>query len=263
MRVQQPRQAFTLVELLVVISIIGILMGLLLPAVQYSREAGRRMSCQNNLKNLALGLQNFHDAHRAFPAGRYDLNGSEHSWCTYALPYVEQGNVYSQIRLDRHWKDPNGNYAATSAILPVFRCPSSTLDFPGDADYAGIMGSGLTGLGWVGSYAGGILTVVDANSPSAIRVADITDGLSNTVFIAESADRSEEDHGRWADGLQIISHNVESVNLAPGEIFSRHRVGAYAARADGGVSFLSNSTDKYVIGALCTRSGGELISLEF
>ena len=105
------RSAFTLVELLVVIAIIGILVGLLLPAVQAAREAARRMSCQNNLKQLALGLHNYHDTHKKFPRGvQYNgytnMNtvpmwglGANHmySWMTATLPFIEEKGLYDQI----------------------------------------------------------------------------------------------------------------------------------------------------------------------
>ncbi|MHB8957504.1 MAG: DUF1559 family PulG-like putative transporter [Pirellulaceae bacterium] len=256
------RRGFTLVELLVVIAIIGVLVGVLLPAVQYSREAARRMTCSNNLKNQVLALHNFHDVKNMFPPGCNSLNESDHSWCTYLLPYLEQSAVYDGIRLDRPWNDVAGNYAATRALLSVFRCPSSIFEAPGDTDYAGIMGSSLTGLGWSGSFLSGVLLTRDENWPGVLRFADITDGASNTICIGESADRDEENHGNWADGLHIISHSNGAINLSPGEIFSEHPTGAFVARADGGIVFLSNSTDQYVIGALCTRNGREPVSVD-
>ena len=105
------RSAFTLVELLVVIAIIGILVGLLLPAVQAAREAARRMSCQNNLKQLALGLHNYHDTHKKFPRGvqyngyinmdadpKWGLGANNmYGWMTMTLPFIEEKGLYDQI----------------------------------------------------------------------------------------------------------------------------------------------------------------------
>ena len=107
---RRTRGGFTLVELLVVIAIIGILVALLLPAVQSAREAARRMQCQNNLKQLALALHNYHTAHATFPpAGFYDgggANGSTLSWHTTVLPFIEQQNLYDAL-------DRDGPYGST------------------------------------------------------------------------------------------------------------------------------------------------------
>ncbi|MBQ7813030.1 MAG: DUF1559 domain-containing protein, partial [Thermoguttaceae bacterium] len=106
---RKPNQGFTLVELLVVIAIIGILIGLLLPAVQAAREAARRMQCTNNLKQLGLAVQNYHDTNNALPAARsmlgkcgYIHNGSKSAGggfgaLVHMLPYVEQNAVYTEI----------------------------------------------------------------------------------------------------------------------------------------------------------------------
>jgi prepilin-type N-terminal cleavage/methylation domain-containing protein len=254
------RRAFTLVELLVVIAIIGVLVGLLLPAVQASREAGRRMMCQNNLKNQVLALHNFHDANNRFPPGNYAVDGLDHSWCTYVLPYLEQSNVYDRIDLRKSWRDPSGNYAVTRTVLPVFRCPSSPYDEPGDADYAGIIGSSATGANWDTAFRNGVFPAVEESGLNGVRCADITDGLSNTICIAESPDRTEAEHGNWADGMGAF-HSSGVIDRALREICSWHPAGAMAARADGGVAFLARTTNAYVVGALCTRNGEEVVDL--
>ncbi len=120
------RQGFTLVELLVVIAIIGVLVALLLPAVQAAREAARRTSCANNVKQIGLSLHNYHDANRAFPpGGTYAIGVTSDSWSVQArlLPYIEQGNLQSLI----DWNLPyNVQGAVTQTKVPVFLCPSET-----------------------------------------------------------------------------------------------------------------------------------------
>ncbi len=134
------RRAFTLVELLVVIAIIGILIGLLLPAVQAAREAARRMSCQNNLKQIGLSLHNFESSYRFFPPARMDAapgfpvvefgilaprSGTiQHGPGTLLLPYLEQGSLYNRYDLEQTWSSA-ANAAVIKTRLSIFLCPSS------------------------------------------------------------------------------------------------------------------------------------------
>ncbi len=134
--VKRSRSGFTLVELLVVIAIIGILVGLLLPAVQAAREAARRMSCSNQLKNIALALHNAHDTNKKFPPGAEGqvfpkpaaTTGSPTtfpgtSWLVYILPYIEQGNLYNRYDFTTAYNSVgNGQFAAT--VVPTYYCPS-------------------------------------------------------------------------------------------------------------------------------------------
>src|SRR5439155_16645311 len=136
--VQQGRRAFTLVELLVVIAIIGILVALLLPAVQMAREAARRMACANNLHQQGLALHNHENTNRKFPSGgegtdfstsppstKFDL----HSTFTQMLPYLEQQAAYGQFDLSYAYNDKRSpqNQAAAKTRIKTYECPSNVL----------------------------------------------------------------------------------------------------------------------------------------
>src|SRR5438046_1719901 len=97
------RPALTLVELMAVIAIIATLAALILPAVQYSREVGRRFTCKNNLRQMALALHDFHAAQMHFPAGRDGVNDLDHSWATWILPHLEQGPIFDCYDFRRPW----------------------------------------------------------------------------------------------------------------------------------------------------------------
>src|SRR5438045_4089156 len=118
------RSGFTLVELLVVIAIIGVLVALLLPAVQAAREAARRTQCTNQMKQLGISLHNFHDVNQIFPAAddQY-LNSAnttvQHSWVPRILPFIEQKALYDTYNFDKDWTDANTNDFAGSATLPA------------------------------------------------------------------------------------------------------------------------------------------------
>jgi prepilin-type N-terminal cleavage/methylation domain-containing protein len=119
---------FTLVELLVVIAIIGILVALLLPAVQKIREAANRTQCANNLKQLGLALQNYRSDKGAFPPGRVKVGTVDyHGWITYILPYIDQENLFRQYRFDYPWQDTSSsnNNALAGEHLKTLVCPSA------------------------------------------------------------------------------------------------------------------------------------------
>lgn len=195
-RTRSRRQGFTLVELLVVIAIIGILVGLLLPAVQAAREAARRMSCSNNLKQLGLAMHNYHDTYNSLPYGQRsdwgNISGRRYSGFVGMLPFMEQQPLYNQIAGDGFMPVPwDGGYLPWKAEIPTFLCPSDRDLEPrggwdtertnymfsrGDTtwdhnDWAGNGGRGLRGM-----FTG---------ASRQFDFADVTDGLSNTLAMSE------------------------------------------------------------------------------
>jgi prepilin-type N-terminal cleavage/methylation domain-containing protein/prepilin-type processing-associated H-X9-DG protein len=212
MQVRTGQNAFTLIELLVAIAVIGVLIGLLLPAVQKVREAASRMSCQNNLKQIGLALHHYHDTHGSFPPGyRASLSYSDGAtdtapgwgWGAFILPYLEEDNVYRQLRMSQ----PVQQSAAIQTVMKTYLCPSditpdaafavadgfgNTLCLAAPTSYAACCGSdasettGPTGLG-----------VFYRNS--RIRIADIRDGTSSTILIGERAWSNAK--GIWAGAI--------------------------------------------------------------
>jgi len=199
----RKRTGFTLVELLVVIAIIGVLVALLLPAVQTAREAARRSSCTNNLRQLGMGTHLFHDTHLRLPAGTVwepgaggNQKGSEATWLTHLLPYIEQANLHQTGDFNQGFGQGTAthpNNRITSTFLKVTRCPS-------DVNPVVICSWGASVVWARGNYVAnnGIgpmteTTTIDINSrPQGVfmlqsknRFADITDGTSNTVFASE------------------------------------------------------------------------------
>jgi prepilin-type N-terminal cleavage/methylation domain-containing protein len=259
----QPR-GFALIELLVVITLISILVGLLLPAVQQTRESARKMKCQSNLRQMGIALQNFHSTHNRFPAGKLGFNSVDHSWCTFLLPYIEQTSLSTQFDLAKQWNDEvsskNGPTAKTQVAL--FRCPTSAFEYAGVIDYCGISGGTQGGL-QIGNnrdqaLGSGVLVTVNEETPTYVSYRDIIDGSSNTICIAESVGRDDET-GRWACGNNLVVTDVNPVGT-PGKLASFHSNGVHALRADGSGMFISEDIDLTVLGAISTRNGGEVVS---
>ena len=245
-------------ELLVVMAIIGILTSLLAPAVQQIREAARRTTCSNQLKQLALGLHQFESSNRRFPAGA-ELE-TAHSWASRILPFIEEGNIYDQLDFSSAWNS-DGNLPWVKKNIESFLCPTSWKDWDGATDYCGISGSYINAK--KGSRNG---ILFPAASDGGVRTAEITDGLSSTIAIAEGVAVTEVNNGYWASGIHCFTHDDGGVNNRQGglkEIASLHPSGAQSAFCDGSVQFLTTQIAGEVIGALCTRNNSEVINETF
>jgi len=192
----QPR-GFTLVELLVVIAIIGVLVALLLPAVQQAREAARRIQCSNNLKQLGLALHNYHDTHNSFPAGNYGCCFG--TWQMAILPFIEQGAMHDIYVYTLMYDATNGvryghapNTQVTRVRLSALTCPSDMENSPissitshnyatnyGNTGYA--QQANLNGV----VFGGAPFAPVSATSNKFFGFRQIVDGTSNTLLAAE------------------------------------------------------------------------------
>ncbi|OAI38679.1 hypothetical protein AYO40_01610 [Planctomycetaceae bacterium SCGC AG-212-D15] len=202
------RSGFTLIELLVVIAIIGILVGLLLPAVQKVREAANRVRCQNNLKQLALALHNYHDANSCLPEAAGAWSGSA-TWLVGVLPYIEQDPIARHYRSDLvGWNQASSG--ATNQQIAIATCPSDTVALPhgqtcgGSSyhNYAANLGNTATATPFAGggytmrteaTYNGNTFAGAPFRYVKPQRLTDITDGTSDTLMLAEVVQGQRQD----------------------------------------------------------------------
>jgi prepilin-type N-terminal cleavage/methylation domain-containing protein len=218
------RKGFTLVELLVVIAIIGVLVALLLPAIQSAREAARRSSCGNNLKQLGLALQNYHDARKTFPYSEVitatAVEGTPTylgpNWVVAILPFIEGGNVITLYNKTAYWLDDATNLSFRASNLPFMICPSdafAAIPFTGVATFGGVNLMRAPYAPWArGCYGANVspywCTNIFSSSSSwagfpngkgvmapntSLSIKQITDGTSKTIALAEL--RADPDPG--------------------------------------------------------------------
>jgi prepilin-type N-terminal cleavage/methylation domain-containing protein/prepilin-type processing-associated H-X9-DG protein len=204
---RSPGRGFTLIELLVVMAVISGLIALFLPAVQAAREAARRMQCLNNLKQVGLALQNYHEGAGTFPmgyvAGRRFVDGATDAapgwgWATMILPQLEQGPLFSAVNFGLSVEAPQNATVIRSTIttylcpsdltrgpFPVFDASGSVLTIAAPSSYAACVGGNetdtATGIHQDGLGTGGFFR------NSRIRLADLTDGTSQTIAVVERA----------------------------------------------------------------------------
>lgn len=347
------RRGFTLIELLVVIAIIAVLIGLLLPAVQKVRAAANRMKSLNNLKQIGLALHGYHDANQSLPPGVittlqpgwvYNPAGSTSQaapdsptspgWSFFAsiLPYIEQDNLFRQIRLDLPVSDPLNRLARETFVntyvdpgdLPARLVDVTTSGslvhpntIPSSAPLTPMIDSTgqpirVASCSYVGCLAGGVTPAVNPigayeyqdfngvfHRNSRVRMADITDGTSNTIGVGERMSR----HVRsgWAGIVQVgntqqtIVHAPESRRIgysaaapsfearpaicavlvhvrggppsltgsSPGGFIGPHTAGTQFLNMDGSCRLITERTPIEIFRALSTRNGGEVIPGDF
>lgn len=281
---------FTLIELLVVIAIIGVLIGMLVPAVQRVREAASRSSCANNLKQLGLAGQAYHDAYGGFPAAATTTPVLQ-GWAVHFLPFVEQVSLFQQYDWSRNWYDP-ANAAVVSTPLAVMRCPSASKDRMQKGTTLGVSWIAATGDYLALRGVNSALAAMDLISPSAdwkgvlrmnqsTRIENVLDGTSQTILLAEDTGRPQ----RWEMGRLVPGQKsggagwasfdnqalLEGYDPTDGQIlgpcginctnnnaiYSFHPGGAQAVFVDGSVHFLPAGMALEVLAGLVTRAGGE------
>jgi type II secretory pathway pseudopilin PulG len=282
--------------LLVVIAIIAVLIGLLLPAVQRVRESANLVSCKNNLKQIGLALQSYHDAQGTFPVGYYDPtpwplldNGPGWGWGAFLLPYLEQTSLFNQINFNLDVGDP-ANARARTTFLKIFICPSDlsltpfTVTDGGSNSWMLAQASyvACNGNDGVDDFTTTPHTGAFVRATKGFRIADITDGLSNTFFVGDRT--IQLSYCTWIGGptgalnpfLQspgdfgaevtlLMCHAGDTGPNTPGvfdadSTSSPHRVGVPFLFGDGSVHFISNNISIATWMALATRAGREPIS---
>lgn len=281
MKTKNHTGGFTLVELLVVIAIVGILIAMLLPAVQQVREAARRITCGNNIRQTGLALMNYESSHRHLPSGWQTSNPSipistpGWGWSATSLPYLEGQNIHDQIDFTKPINDPLHSNIIRTAI-PVFLCPSEPapeivdLGAPdqaeflvGRSNYSGVFGSNEMEDG--PSRGNGTFF---ANSN--LTISDITDGLSNTIIVGER--RNDFGAVSWVgvvpeitdSALRIVGIADHNPNHPDGhfeDFRSYHPAGINVVLGDGSIHFVLNSIAEEVFQALATRDGSDYASI--
>lgn len=289
-------RAFTLVELLVVIAIIGVLVALLLPAVQAARESARRMQCTNHLKQIGLAMHNYHDVWKRLPMAW--IHPKRWNWIPSTLPFHEEQILHDQLDfkiaswqgnnlnfLKQHhskWLCPSNAHAEEVLEEEMFAGPQYTIS---QSDYANCQGDYMnaTGVGQtpaygnVGSLTAPVRGMISRYGWSA-RFKDVTDGLSSTILVGEVV-------GAWCItqnwGVQSFATTAHPINYQ-NETFrdratwptqanprwdesisfrSQHAGGANFCLGDGSVTFLTDELDGITFRALASRDGGETVDV--
>lgn len=293
------RRGFTLIELLVVIAIFSVLMGLLLSAVQQARSAAARLKCENNLKQIGLAFQMYHDSYGSLPPGHRSQTAAQpmpwSGWPLSLLPFLEQPALFANAQAAYHLtRNPflNPPHSGLATVVSTYVCPSdASAASPRRGQRSGVVAAFTDYLGVSGknfSTKDGVLF-----QDSHISFADITDGTSNTLLAGERPPSSDFDFGWWyagtgqrGTGSAEMILGVQEVNLlpvtptscgpgassySPGRpgspcnmfhFWSYHSGGANFLFTDGSVHFLPYSVAPIMV-PLATRACGEVINSEW
>lgn len=280
------RTGFTIIELLVVMAIIGILLALILPAIQSAREAARRSQCKAHLAQMGLALHNYHDSHRAFPPGWIGTRarqpapdgGNGAGWGTMILPQIEQAGLFGQFdaRLDIH--EP-ANAAFREVFLPVFICPSDdppetwASDSPAGqirlatASYIGVSGSSMPSPGETAQARSD--GVFYHNSKTTLE--RIKDGASNTLIVGERGTLDKQGiFSTWVGAvpgnssgpgriLGAVSGGPASPPTGQSGFSSHHSAGAHFLFCDNHVILVNSSVNSATIQAAATISARDTV----
>ena len=276
------QRGFTLIELLVVIAIIAVLISLLLPAVQQARSAARRTQCRNNMKQIALGLHNYHETFKCFPMG---MNTQIYGPFVAILPYLDRGNLQNTYDFNEYYTEPD-NLEAINTKLGIYLCPSMNLprnvpdatcnEAGAPTSYGGSLGTDSNGSdGIFGGYA-------SYSAPVPVKISDVTDGTTNTIMLGEF-NYGLEDYlwsafscptlagevrwggHRWAPAYPGVSLGHTdgdfNVNLSANRSVWRsdHIGGAQFALTDGSVQFVNQSVDADILDNLASRNDGNVL----
>lgn len=287
----RSRSAFTLIELLVVIGVSGILVSLLMCAVQQARASADRTACQNNLRQIALALHSFHDVNNGLPPPAGTDRLAELSWMGFILPYIEQDALWSAtvhaFAIDRRaFHDPP--HIGFQTVVKLYVCPADGRLLVPLTDEFGVTAAYTSYIGIAG------VTTPDGifGSDPGVRFAEVTDGLGLTVMVGERPPPAPLLAGRWytasydaswgmdrgPDGTILIlfpAFGTDPLCIGPTysfrygrldnscdryHLWSLHPQGANFAFADGAVHFLAYS-EAPLLPALATRAGGEVVEL--
>jgi prepilin-type N-terminal cleavage/methylation domain-containing protein/prepilin-type processing-associated H-X9-DG protein len=284
------RRGFTLIELLVVIAIIGVLLGLLLPAVQAAREAARRAQCVNNFKQIGIGLHNYHDAQGILPPGytyRQGYGTGGFGWAAMILPQLEQRSLFDAINFDlAAWSVQNST--ACTQRLAVYECPT---DYTVTAAFLEREGFRYARSSYVANFGPNDMDLAQEDRGglfsrnSGTRLADVTDGLSQTLAASERTnavflavigsdnhfdletvwpgaikENPADDHAHTT--LFQAAYTINSPYFDDRNVMSFHVGGTNYLFGDGSVKFIKTSIAVGVYQALGSRAGGEVISAD-
>ncbi len=297
MRADRPRHGFTLVELLVAIAIIGLLVGMLLPAVQAAREAARRSSCSNNLRQVGLATLNYHDVMGHLPPPKLGDSPTSTQGSTWVLllPYLEEGNRYETYDLAKDIDDPH-NAPITTGTIETYLCPTMRLPSEAPSDGGTPLGPGSYLISTRTEYKpftnNGAFSRVRSDGSYRLRLKHILDGTSKT-FLAGEINYAFEDQelpssiengatpGKrssyaWAEGYWLLAwgHMAASIPAvfnnsqqyanpdSSRSYRSDHTGGVNFVLLDGSVHFVTDESAPEVRRAMVTRDGGEVERLD-